>query len=167
MKAIREIFLTKMVHLTSDFYITIIKRNQPIWNIKKLDLKSYPVHSLGHHLFLFLDTHKIDLIPKHENHDVFHLLTEHGISTLDEMKMQFFLMGNGKKSLYLIISILIALLLFPEYFMLFTQAYQKGKASNVFFNWHFEALLHHSFDSIQTKINTRNENVSPSQLYSF
>ena len=164
MKDIREIFISKMVNITGVIYTKIMKRNHAVWSLKKEDIKGFPSSSLGKHLYQFLEMHQLDLMPKHESHDLFHLLTNYGITTIDEMKMQFFLLGNGKKSIYLMISIMMSYLFFPEYNKAFKTAYKKGKAANRFYDWEFEKLLSQPFEIIHTKIFAIHENVSPSQL---
>jgi ubiquinone biosynthesis protein Coq4 len=111
------------------------------WNIGIEDLLQYSKDSLGYHIGYFLLLNNFDLQEKLESHDVFHVLTETGTTVPEEISMQFYLLGNGKRSAYLFSVIFLGGLLFPDYLKFFLFKYRRGKASLPFHQLDFYKLL--------------------------
>lgn len=126
-----------------------IKKNAA-WDIGIEELLRYPYESLGYHMGSFLTRNNFDLQEKLESHDVFHVLTNTGISVPEEISMQFYLMGNGKRSIYLFSVVLIGGLLFPDYLKLFWRCYNRGKAALPFYQLDFKKLLHQPIERIKS-----------------
>ncbi|WP_438422391.1 Coq4 family protein [Aquimarina macrocephali] len=125
-------------------------KKQPSWDISAKTLITYPKGSLGFHLGCFLLQHDFSPQPKLENHDVFHVLTSTGISVPEEVAMQYYLLGNGKRSIYLISVIFIGTLLYPDKIKLFKKAYRKGKAAYPFHQLDYKKLLHQPVQTLKT-----------------
>ena len=130
-------------------YQKLLKSN-PAWNISAQGLLRYPEHSLGFHLACFLLKHSFEIQPKLESHDVFHVLTDTGITVSEEIGMQFYLLGNGKRSPYLFSVIVLGGLLYPDQWKLFRKAYRRGRAALVFHQLDFLKLLHQPITKIKT-----------------
>lgn len=152
MIAFRELFLSYMVEKTSGIYTKLFKKNSLGWNLTKQDLKQYEPATLGYHLYQFLEEKNIDLMPKHESHDLFHIIANYEVSGIEECRLQFFLWGNGKCSIYLLISLAMAIILFPEKIIDFSRHIQRGQHANRFFDWDFENLLNENFVTLKHKI---------------
>lgn len=120
------------------------------WNVSKEELLSYPEHSLGERLGVFLNQNSFDLQEKLENHDVFHVLTNTGVTVTEEISMQFYLLGNGKRSLYLFSVIFFGLLLYPDQLKLFRSAYKKGASALQFHQLNFLKMLHQPVSKIKS-----------------
>lgn len=120
------------------------------WDLSVSQLLMYPENSLGFHLGSFLLQHDFTPQPKLENHDVFHVLTKTGITVPDEISMQYYLLGNGKKSAYLYIVITIGTLLYPDKFSTFRTAYSNGRSAYTFYQLDFKKLLDQPLATIQT-----------------
>ncbi|WP_103863774.1 Coq4 family protein [Aquimarina sp. I32.4] len=125
-------------------------KKQPSWDIPVKTLIEYPKDSLGFHLGSFLLQHDFSPQPKLENHDVFHVLTNTGITVPEEIAMQYYLLGNGKYSTYLFSVIFLGTLLYPNKINLFKNAYQKGKAAYSFHQLDYKKLLHYPIQTLQT-----------------
>jgi len=136
----RALILETLYEISKKPYQKWFKNNSP-WNITASELITYPMHSLGFHLGCFLLQHNFEPQPKLENHDVFHVLTGLGISVPDEIAMQYYLLGNQKRSIYLFMVITVGTILYPDQWKLFKKAYQKGKASYPFHGLDFSKLL--------------------------
>ena len=91
---------------------------------------------------LFLDENGFEVNPKMESHDVFHVITGYGTEMHEEAAMQFFLIGNGKKSKLARISACVGFAVFPEYWRLYLASYRRGKATIHFSSWEFKELLY-------------------------
>ncbi|WP_264563841.1 ubiquinone biosynthesis protein COQ4 [Flavobacterium sp. N3904] len=72
-------------------------KNKKAWEIDKQGLLDYPEETLGYHLGQFLLKNNFDIQPKLEDHDIIHVLTNTGVSVREEIGMQYYLLGNGKK----------------------------------------------------------------------
>ena len=89
------------------------------------------------------------MIPKMENHDVYHLITDFGTNIQDEIAMQYLLFGNGKRSAYLLGVLALGTIVFPEYFKIYLKAFHKGKNMKAFHHWDFEELLWQNFENLK------------------
>ncbi len=116
------------------------KKNQA-WDMGIEDLLQYSKNTLGYEMGRFLLNNNFDLQEKLESHDVFHVLTGTGTSVPEEISMQFYLLGNGKRSIYLLTVIFLGGLLFPDYLKMFVSKYRIGKASLPFHQLDFKKLL--------------------------
>jgi len=104
---------------------------------------------LGHQMGYFLRSNSFDLQEKLESHDVFHVLTETGTTVPEEISMQFYLLGNGKRSIYLLSVILLGTLLFPDYLKFFRSRYRLGKSALPFYQLDFYKLLNQPIERIK------------------
>ncbi|PRX53863.1 hypothetical protein [Flagellimonas meridianipacifica] len=145
----RAVILEHLYEWSKKPYQKFLKKNCA-WNISVTELVHYPEHSLGFHLGAFLLKHRFEIQPKLENHDVFHVLTNTGISVPEEISMQYYLLGNGKKSLYLFTVIGIGTFLYPDCYQLFKKAYQKGKSAYRFHHLDFSKMLEQPLGKIQS-----------------
>jgi hypothetical protein len=130
-----------LVSYTQPLYRYLSRRKAPAWELSISDLSAYPENSLGNALAQFLQTHHFTLMAQLESHDVFHVLLGYSASVLDEARMQFCLVGSGRRSLYALGTCAIASFFFPEYLRDFSLHYQRGKAMRHFSYWDFKALL--------------------------
>ncbi len=130
-------------------YQRFIKKSVP-WTVSASELITYPNTSLGFHLGCFLLKYRFELQPKLENHDVFHVLTETGISVPEEIGMQYYLLGNGKRSIYGYAVILLGTLLYPDYIRYFSSTFKKGKKALPFHQLDFSKLLQQSISRFKT-----------------
>ena len=149
---IREGIMIQLVRCTYPLYIKWFKQGRPAWQKSSAELMAYPDGTLGKTLELFLQRNEIHLIPKLENHDVFHVLLNYDTHAVAESQMQFCLIGNGKRSLYAIGTAVVASLAFPEYWGSFRRAYRRGKALRRFYRWYFEYLLDEPIEEMKAFI---------------
>ncbi len=138
---LREKIMIHLVKWSYPLYLKGFKRGRPAWQTRRELLLQYPEGSLGRCLGEFLLANDLKLIPKLENHDVFHVLLDYEPHVIAEAQMQFCLLGNGKKSPYAFGTATIALLAFPEFWTSFREAYQRGKNLRPVHRWYFEYLL--------------------------
>jgi ubiquinone biosynthesis protein Coq4 len=113
----------------------------------------FPEKSIGYGLYRFLTKYQFSLISKAENHDVAHVITQIGVSPLSEIKMQYLLLGNGKRSPYLFICIFAGLLFYPSHVKHFYSAYARGKQAMPFHRIDFKNCLHMPVADIRKSLN--------------
>ncbi|MGJ8659438.1 MAG: hypothetical protein ACSHWV_06265 [Cellulophaga fucicola] len=145
----RALLLEKLYDWSKIPYQKFLKKNDA-WNIEVSKLLRYPKDSLGQGLGLFITMHNFELQDKLESHDVYHVLTNTGITVPEEVSMQFYLLGNGKRSLYLFSVVLLGLLLYPDYFKTFKNTYNRGKKALQFHQLDFLKMLHLPIQKIKT-----------------
>jgi len=144
----KDYLIEKLYEYTKKPYQKYFKKNAP-WNINKSELMNYPEYSLGYGLGNFLYKHHFDIQEKLEDHDIIHVLTDTGISVYEEIGMQYFLLGNGKRSLYLFMVITSGTLFYPRQIKYFVQQYKKGKRALPFYYLDFSKMLYIPILSIQ------------------
>lgn len=91
-------------------------------------LKLLPEGTIGSDLYKMLNNNKLKVILKFENHDLKHIILGYGMTSIEEIKMQAYLFGNGNKTIYCIL-FLASGLIFPEEWTAFYREYKKGKKS--------------------------------------
>lgn len=91
-------------------------------------LLKMPKNSLGNNVVKFIEKQGLKLIPNYELHDAKHVLTGYGTAFEDEIKLQFFELGNGNHSLPVWVAIVIGTVSAPDYLLQFLAAYRKGKS---------------------------------------
>lgn len=140
---------------TQKLYRTYFKKKKRQWAFSQQQLLAFEEDSLGRKLGEFYQKHGFTMIPKMENHDVHHLITECGTKFEEEIAMQFLLLGNGKMNAHLLAAIFLGSLILPEYFKIYIQAYRKGKCMRSFYHWDFEKLLFQNFENVKDFINQK------------
>ena len=130
-----------LVEATKPYYIRWFKKGQEGWEITEEQLLNYPSDTLGFQLATFLKKENLSLMPLLEEHDVMHVLLEYEPNIIDEINMQFFLVGNGKRSLYAYGTAIIGAFLMPEHWGQYRRAYRRGKSALDFSKWDFQYLL--------------------------
>ncbi|RZJ52194.1 MAG: hypothetical protein EOO44_12600 [Flavobacterium sp.] len=148
----RDQFIEKLYECSKKPYQKYFKKNKP-WNIDKTELLNYPEGSLGLGLGNFLFNNHFDIQEKLEDHDIIHVLTNTGVSVAEEIGMQFYLLGNGKKSLYLFLVISTGTLFYPKQIKYFIEQYKRGKNALPFHYLDFSKMLFTSIQSIQKTFN--------------
>ena len=90
------------------------------------ELKNSPNGTIGNDIYRLLQEHQLSVIPKFENHDLKHLVLGYGMSSIEEVKMQMYLLGNGNYSISCLLFIASGIL-FPQEWKGFYAEYKKGK----------------------------------------
>ena len=148
----RDLFIEKMYEISKKPYQRYYKKGNA-WNVNVNQLLQLQSDSLGFHLGCFLLKYNFEIQPKLEDHDIIHVLTNTGISVVEEIGMQYYLLGNGKRSLYLWMVILSGTLFYPTRFSYFKKQYQRGKASHEFYGLDFLNMLSVPLTHIQKTFN--------------
>lgn len=148
MERLRHLLVERLYEYSKLPYKLLFKK-KPAWGLTVKQLLQYRQETLGYHLGCFLLRYHFTPEPQLEDHDIYHVLTGSGISVPDEIAMQFYLFGNGKRSLYLFMVLLIGSILFYDELSKFKNAYQKGKAAHRFYDLNFIKLLSNPVKELQ------------------
>ena len=150
----RDLFIEKLYELSKKPYQKFFKKGKA-WDVKVNQLIQLPNDSLGFYLGCCLLKYNFEIQPKLEDHDIIHVLTNTGISVVEEIGMQYYLLGNGKRSLYLWMVILSGTLFYPTRFSYFKQQYKRGKAAHEFYGLDFLNMLSVPLSNIQQTFNIK------------
>ena len=90
------------------------------------DLQNAKKGTVGYTMYQLLRKHDLKVIPKFKNHDLKHLILGFGMSSIDEIRMQMYLLGNGNYSVFCLLFVASGLL-FPKEWKTFLEDYRKGK----------------------------------------
>jgi hypothetical protein len=93
-----------------------------------LELQKAPEGTVGHDVYELLKQHDLQPIPKFENHDLKHLILGYGTSSVDEIRMQMYLLGNGNFSAFCLLFAASGIL-FPREWKTFYQDIKRGKSA--------------------------------------
>ncbi len=150
----RDLFIEKMYEISKKPYQRFFKKGKA-WDVEINQLIQLPNDSLGFHLGCFLLKYNFEIQPKLEDHDIIHVLTNTGISVIDEIGMQYYLYGNGKQSLYLLMVVITGTLFYPTRFSYFKQQYYRGKQAHEFYGLNFYNMLSIPLNHIQETFNIK------------
>ena len=150
----RALFIEKMYEISKKPYQKFFKKGKA-WDINVNQLIQLPNDSLGFHLGCFLLKYNFEIQPKLEDHDCIHVLTNTGITVEEEIGMQYYLYGNGKRSVYLWMVILSGTLFYPTRFSYFKQQYQRGKQAHECYGLDFLNMLTIPIANIQQTFNIK------------
>lgn len=150
----RDLFIEKMYEISKKPYQKFFKKGKA-WDVEANQLIQLPSDSLGFHLGCFLLKYNSEIQAKLEDHDIIHVLTNTGISVVEEIGMQYYLLGNGKRSLYLWMVIITGTLFYPTRFSYFKQQYQRGKQTHEFYGLDFLNMLSVPITNIQQTFNIK------------
>jgi ubiquinone biosynthesis protein Coq4 len=150
MRELRIKIIAWLFHISIAPYATLFKRKRESWGLTTKDLLAYPTESLGHETGLFLSTNSFELMEKLEIHDTFHVITGYDTDVSSEIAQQYFLFGNGKRTLYVTGVLLLSVLLLPEDMTSYLSAYRRGSRSNPIYTLDMRNLLHLPLEDIKT-----------------
>jgi ubiquinone biosynthesis protein Coq4 len=119
------------------------------WNISTRELLQFPENSLGRTLGEFLAKDGLEPLPGAEYHDAQHVLLDYSVSFKDEVALQFFLHGNGKKSIASVSTMIGAWCILPTQWKYLRTAYERGKQAADISTLNLKAML--SYDLEHTK----------------
>lgn len=144
-------FLYKVIRVPYSYFF---KNSEP-WRVTVNSLLEYEDETLGHDLGTFLQFHNYQVQDSLEEHDVYHILTNIGTTVKEEVDLQFYLLGNGKKSPFVFIVIATGIIFYPNHYKSFYNSYLKGKKAYQFYDLDFYKLLHQPTKHIQTIFNIK------------
>lgn len=104
--------------------LQIIFKNYSDKQLKTLENK----HSgtIGYDLAQLLKENQLTIIPRFEDHDLKHLILGYGMTSMEEIRMQAYLFGNGNWSPFCLVFLATGLI-FPEEWKSFYIEFKKGR----------------------------------------
>lgn len=151
----KDLLIETLYKIIKTPYQMVFKKTRNVWNVSIQEFLKQDENSLGFHLGCFLLKYNFQIQPQLEEHDVYHVLTNTGITVKEEIDMQFYLFGNGKRSLFVFIVMFTGLFFYPFEYKSFINAYRKGKKAHQFYHLDFLKMLHIPLKDIQFSFNIK------------
>ena len=148
----KEIIIETLYRIIKVPYQFLFKQTKA-WDITIQDFLKLPQDSLGFHYGCFLLKYNFNIQASLEEHDVYHVITNTGISVQDEIDMQFYLLGNGKKSPFVFIVIGTGILFYPFEYQSFYKNFKRGREAHQFYDLDFFKMLSVPLSTIQQTFN--------------
>lgn len=148
----KEIIIETLYRIIKVPYQYLFKQTKA-WDITIQDFLKLPQDSLGFHYGCFLLKYNFNIQASLEEHDVYHVITNTGISVKDEIDMQFYLLGNGKKSPFVFIVIGTGILFYPFEYQSFYKNFKRGREAHQFYDLDFFKMLSVPLSTIQQTFN--------------
>jgi len=123
---IREALIENLKIIIAIKPLQYLFRSQGKTNLQELSLLAEG--TIGNDVFKMLQQQQLKIIPKFEEHDMKHIILGYSMSSIDEIRMQAYLLGNGHYSIFCVV-FLASGMLFPEHWNSFYKDYKKGKKS--------------------------------------
>ncbi len=149
--SVREFIANSLVKSLKPVYLYLRKNRKP-WNITMEELEKMGNGTLGNDLYNFLHSHGLEIMPRIEFHDVYHVLFEYETDMKSETMIQFVPIGNGRISLPFLISTFVSAVFYPENWNEYYLAYLRGKKAIQFHDWNFESLLAENTEELRKQI---------------
>lgn len=111
------------------------------WRYTHDSLYTLPNGSTGRELVKYLDSMDFKLVEGYEPHDVKHIITGYEMDTIGEVRLQFYLFGNGNQTLPVLFTLAFGISLIPEHILTFWEDYKEGKKAKSLFYLDYSALL--------------------------
>lgn len=146
----RETMLMWLLHAGAPLYFYWFF-NQKAKPFNPDGLLKYPAQSLGHELGLFYRRNRIEPLSGLLGHDLLHVILGYATNVQDEVKLQFFLFGNGKRSFSTLAAIGASILIFPERIGGYYAELRKGKSFQKIWGYNFGAMLACNITDIKNK----------------
>lgn len=122
------------------------------WNMTTSDFLNYSEGSLGKAIGQFLQSNKVEPLAHAEYHDVHHVLFDYSITFKDEVALQFFLRGNGKKSLASLGTSIGAWILLPTQWNYLKTSYKRGQECIDISQLNLKELLNEDLQKIKQSL---------------
>lgn len=114
------------------------------------DLKQLPQHTLGRQLYFFLHENHLDLLPYYEKHDIKHVLLDYPPTDCGEVCLQAFMLANGRRTIPVVVSVLMGFLTMPEYYVDIINALKRGYNNISLKNLNWFELIEHDLATIKS-----------------
>ena len=122
--------------------LELLQNEQTGWHgVTLQNLLELPEESLGFSLAHLWLNQQIGPHGGFERHDAAQALTGIGTCTVGEIRLQYYLLGNGQRNLYGIAYLMAGTLFYPHQLKSFVHHYKKGKLAHRFYDLDFLKLL--------------------------
>jgi len=125
---------------------------EPSWNLSTSQLLAFPNGTVGKTLGEFLKNNRLEPIAGAESHDLYHILFNYDSSFKDEVALQFFLRGNGKKSIASFGTSIGAWCVLPMHWSYLKSSYARGKECMDISKLDLKSILLNDFNEVRTKL---------------
>lgn len=125
-KTFRKQLLTWLAHDIALPYFKLIRKkyNFP-YTVSQL--QAFKEGSVGRELYYFFRDNNLDMLPHYEKHDIKHVVLGYAPNETGEVCLQCFMLANGRITAPVLFSVGIGLLIMPERWSAFREAWKRGR----------------------------------------
>ncbi|MEQ8477285.1 hypothetical protein [Fulvivirga sp.] len=145
-----ELIIKKSFH----FSVWLIEQfhSMKVYDEQLEKLRALPNGTLGREIANCLDSHKLNLVPGYESHDLKHSLLNYKMTPVDEIRMQSFMIGNGNISLPSIAIFTFGFILLPHKWIQLAKDFYLGLNSKSIKNWTIDAYADKDLESLRLEV---------------
>ena len=143
-----------LVYLTHQLALPVLKliRKPEVFPYSRAALMALPAGTIGRELIEMLEDNNLQLLTHYAKHDMKHILLSYPTSDKGEVCLQVFMLGNRHLSLPVIMSVTFGVLLMPEHWFSFVEAFKRGRLANPIAHWNWPEIVHEKTDTLKCKI---------------
>ncbi len=140
------------VDTVKKIYVQVLHPDREPWDISMQSLSEFADGTLGQRFYDFFQSNNIKIEPRYEKHDMFHVISGYGVGVGNELRIVFFMLGNGKYSVFNLGAAPVALLLYPDKWVEFIKHYKRGKQFAYLDDYDYESMLSNNFEELLHEI---------------
>lgn len=125
-KNFRKKLLVYLAHEIALPYFKLVRKGYKFPYTLK-ELRGFPEGTVGRELYTFFCNNGLELLPHYEKHDVKHVVLGYPPTEEGEVSLQCFMLANGRITLPVLFSVSVGLLIMPEKWKSFRQAWLRGR----------------------------------------
>ncbi|WP_162902737.1 Coq4 family protein [Taibaiella koreensis] len=123
---IRKRLLVYLAHEVALPYFKLVRKGYHFpYSLKQL--QHLPDGTVGRALYRFFNDNDIHLLPHYEKHDIKHVVLGYPPTEEGEVSLQCFMLANGRITAPVLFSVAVGLLIMPDKWRSFRQAWNRGR----------------------------------------
>lgn len=123
---------------------------------KTEELRALPDGTLGKDIANYLDENNIVLVKNFESHDLKHIILDLGMTPIEEIRLQAFMIGNGNLTISSAAIFSLGIVLFPSQWSVFRSEFKKGRSSIQIKGWTIDEMAHFNTNYLRNQLSILN-----------
>lgn len=115
-------------------------------------MRSMPTETLGFQLAQMLDANNFELLSHYARHDMKHIVLGYDTTEEGEVCLQSFMLGNGRVSFPVLITVYFGWTTMPEHWASMRAAYARGKRSKPIHRWNWFDLIPQPVEELRNRM---------------
>jgi ubiquinone biosynthesis protein Coq4 len=151
LKKIRCRILVALTHHVALPMLKHVRKAKPFPHSLE-SMRSMPAESLGFQLSQMLDENNFEMLSHYARHDMKHIVLGYAATEEGEVCLQSFMLGNGRLSFPVLITIYFGCITMPEHWKAMRAAYARGKNSRSIHQWNWFELIPESVEELRNRM---------------
>ncbi len=151
LKKIRRRMLIALTHHVALPMLKNVRKAKPFPHSLE-SMRSMPAETLGFQLSQMLDGNNFELLSHYARHDMKHIVLGYDTTEEGEVCLQSFMLGNGRISFPVLVTIWFGCISMPEYWAAMRAAYARGRNCRPIHQWNWFELIPQSVDELRNRM---------------